>query len=89
MVDSGEECIDKYIKETTRGWIMNWGGMSGDSVARKIKECYKTKIILNSAYNVDDVLIRDIENGNYISRHSQKPFDTDRLTDLVAEMVKN
>jgi response regulator RpfG family c-di-GMP phosphodiesterase len=89
MVDSGEECIDKYIKETTRGWIMNWGGMSGDSVARKIKECYKTKIILNSAYNVDDVLIRDIENGNYISRYIQKPFDTDRLTDLVAEMVKN
>ena len=96
MVDSGEECIDKYIKETTRGnkislILLDYelGGMSGDSVARKIKECYKTKIILNSAYNVDDVLIRDIENGNYISRYLQKPFDTDRLTDLVAEMVKN
>ena len=96
MVDSGEECIDKYIKETTRGnkislILLDYelGGMSGDSVARKIKECNKTKIILNSAYNVDDVLIRDIENGNYISRYIQKPFDTDRLTDLVAEMVKN
>ena len=96
MVDSGEECIDKYIKETTRGnkislILLDYelGSMSGDSVARKIKECYKTKIILNSAYNVDDVLIRDIENGNYISRYLQKPFDTDRLTDLVAEMVKN
>ena len=104
MVDSGEECIDKYIKETTRGnkislILLDYElggisvgrsvGRSGDSVARKIKECYKTKIILNSAYNVDDVLIRDIENGNYISRYLQKPFDTDRLTDLVAEMVKN
>ena len=97
MVDSGEECIDKYIKETTRGnkislILLDYelgGGMSGDSVARKIKECNKTKIILNSEYNVDDVLIRDIENGNYISRYIQKPFDTDRLIDLVAEMVKN
>jgi len=95
MVDSGEECIDKYIKETTRGnkislILLDYelGGMSGDSVARKIKES-KTKIILNSAYNVDDVLIRDIEHGSYISRYLQEPFDTDRLTDLVAEMVKN
>ncbi|MGB7882028.1 MAG: hypothetical protein WBL44_04835 [Nitrososphaeraceae archaeon] len=49
----------------------------------------QNQTILNSAYNVDDVLIRDIENRNYISRYIQKPFDTDRLTDLVAEMVKN
>ena len=45
MVDSGEECIDKYIKETTRGnkislTLLDYklGGMLGDSVARKIKE---------------------------------------------------
>lgn len=96
MVDSGEECNDKYMKETTQGnkislILLDYklGGMLGDSVARKIKECNETKIILNSAYNVDDVLIRDLEIGNYISRYIQKPFDTDRLTDLVAEMVKN
>jgi CheY-like chemotaxis protein len=96
MVDSGEECIDKYMKETTQGNKISLilldhklGGMLGDSVVRKIKECNETKIILNSAYNVDDVLIRDLENGNYISRYIQKPFDTDRLTDLVAEKVKN
>jgi CheY-like chemotaxis protein len=65
------------------------GGMLGDSVARNIKEFNETKIILNSAYNVDDVLKRDLENGNYISRYIQKPFDTDRLTDLMAEIVKN
>jgi DNA-binding NtrC family response regulator len=97
MVDSGEECIDKYIKETIRGNKISLilleyelgGDMLGDSVARKIRECNKTKIILNSAHNVDDVLIRDLENGNYLSRYIQKPFDTDRSTDLVAEMVKN
>ena len=61
------------------------GGMLGDSVARKIHECNETKIILNSAYDVDDVLIKELENG--ISKYIQKPFDTDRLTDLVAEIV--
>jgi hypothetical protein len=63
--------------------------MLGDSVARKIKDCNENKIILNSAYNVDDVLIRELENGNYISKYIQKPYDTDRLSDLVAEIVKN
>jgi CheY-like chemotaxis protein len=61
----------------------------GDSVARKIKEYSGTKIILISAYNVDDELVRELESGNYISKYIQKPFDTDRLTDLVAEIVKN
>ncbi len=95
-VDSGEECIERYIEETNRGNTISLilldyklEGMWGDSVARKIKECNETKIILNSAYNVDDVLIRDLENGNYISKYIQKPFDTDRLTDLVAEIVMN
>jgi len=96
MVNSGEECIDRYAEETKRGnkislILLDYklGGMLGDSVARKIKECNETKIILNSAYDVNDVLVRELESGNYISKYIQKPFDTDRLTDLVAEIVKN
>jgi CheY-like chemotaxis protein len=96
MVNSGEECIERYAEETKRGnkislILLDYklGGMLGDSVARKIKECNETKIILNSAYDVNDVLLRELENGNYISKYIQKPFDTDRLTDLVAEIVKN
>jgi DNA-binding response OmpR family regulator len=61
--------------------------MMGDSVARTIKQYNGTKIILNSAYDVDNVLIKELENGNYISKYIKKPFDTDRLTDLVAEIV--
>ena len=96
MVDSGEECIERYIEEINRGnkihlILLDYklDDMMGDSVARKINEYSGTKIILNSAYNVDNELIRDLENGNYISKYIQKPFDTDRLTDLVAETVKN
>jgi CheY-like chemotaxis protein len=94
MVNSGEECIERYAEETKRGnkislILLDYklGGMLGDSVARKIKECNETKIILNSAYDVNDVLVRELESGNYISKYIQKPFDTDRLTDLVAEIV--
>ncbi|MGE5662277.1 MAG: response regulator [Ignavibacteriales bacterium] len=97
MVNSGEECIERYAEETKRGnkislILLDYklGGMLGDSIARKIKECNETKIILNSAYDVNDVLVRVRRyGGNYISKYIQKPFDTDRLTDLVAEIVKN
>jgi CheY-like chemotaxis protein len=71
MVDSGEECIEKYTEETNRGnkispILLNYklGGMWGDCVARKIKECNETKIILNSAYDVNDILFRELKNGN-------------------------
>jgi CheY-like chemotaxis protein len=96
MVDTGEECIERYMEETNRGNKMHLilldyklGGMLGDSVARKIKEYNGTKIILNSVYNVDDVFVKELKNGNYISKYVQKPIETDLLTDLVAEIVKN
>jgi CheY-like chemotaxis protein len=54
MVDTGEECIERYMEETNRGnkihlILLDYklGGMLGDSVARKIKEYNGTKIILN------------------------------------------
>jgi len=46
-------------------------GMMGDSVARKIKEYSGTKIILNSVYNTDEEIIRDLEIGNYISKYTK------------------
>jgi CheY-like chemotaxis protein len=96
MVHSGEECIEKYIEETNRGnkihlILLDYklGDMQGDSVARKIKERNGTKIILISAYDVDDGLVKELENGNYISKYIRKPIETDLLTDLVAEIIKN
>lgn len=96
MVDSGEECIDRFIEEKSRGnkihlMLLDYkmGGLLGDFVARKIKEYPGTKIILNSAYNVDDVLVKELENGNYISKYLLKPIEIDLLTDIVTEIIKN
>jgi CheY-like chemotaxis protein len=96
MIDSGEECIDRFMEEKNRGnkihlMLLDYkmGGILGDSVARKIKKYSGTKIILNSAYNVDDVLVKELEDGNYISKYLRKPIEIDLLTDIVSEIIKN
>jgi CheY-like chemotaxis protein len=96
VVDSGEECIDRFMEEKNRGnkihlMLLDYkmGGILGDSIARKIKGYSGTKIILNSAYNVDDVLVKELEDGNYISKYLQKPIEIDLLTDIVTEIIKD
>ena len=63
-------------------------GLWGDAVAHKINDT-GTKIILNSAYNIDDVLVKELENGNYILKYVRKPGTNDFLIDLVTEAMKN
>ena len=96
MVDSGKECNKKCIEELYGGnkihlILLDYklDGMMGDSVARKIKEYTETKIILISAYNIDDELVKELENGGYISKYILKPIETDRLTDLIDAIVVN
>ena len=96
LVDSGEECIAKYIEEINRGnkihlVLLDYKlcDIMGDSVARKIKEYGGTKIILISAFNIDGVLVKELENGSYISKYILKPIETDHLTDLIEEIVEN
>jgi CheY-like chemotaxis protein len=95
LVDSGEDCIDKYIEEKSLGNEIHLifldyrlGNMLGDSVARKIKELNGTKIILISAYDLDDALLKELEDGNYIAKYVEKPIHTDRLVELVAEITR-
>ena len=63
--------------------------MNGDSVARKIKEYSETKVILISAYNIDDELVKELQNGSYITKYVLKPIDSERLTNLIDEIIKN
>jgi CheY-like chemotaxis protein len=63
------------------------GSMYGDSVARKIKEHNGTKIILISAYDPDDALLKELEDGNYIAKYVEKPIHTNRLVELVAKIT--
>lgn len=61
--------------------------MFGDSVARKIKEYNGTKIILISAYNLDDTLVKDLKENKYIAKYIEKPIRLTNLIELVADTI--
>ena len=63
------------------------GGMIGDSLARKIKEYNGTKIILISVYNLDDTLVKDLEENKYIAKYIAKPIRLTNLIELVADTI--
>jgi CheY-like chemotaxis protein len=93
-VDSGEACIAMYIKEKNLGnkidlILLDYRlrDMGGDSVARKIRSYNGTKIILISGYELDDKLIKDLEDGNYIRKFVKKPIEMNQLNQLVAEII--
>jgi CheY-like chemotaxis protein len=94
LVSSGEDCIEKFIDEKSRGnkihlILLDYrlGGMFGDSVARKIKEYNGTKIILISSYDLDDVLVKDLEQNKYIAKYVEKPIHLTNLRELVADLI--
>jgi CheY-like chemotaxis protein len=94
-VDSGEACIAMYIKEKNMGnkidlILLDYRlrDMRGDSVARKIRSYNGTKIILISGYELDDKLIKELEDGNYIRKFVKKPIQMNKLNQLVAEIIR-
>jgi response regulator RpfG family c-di-GMP phosphodiesterase len=94
QVSSGEDCIEKFIEEKSRGnkihlLLLDYklGDMMGDSVARKIKEYNGTKIILISAYYLDDALVKDLEEKNYIVKYVEKPIHLNSLIDIVSDTI--
>ena len=94
LVSSGEDCIEKFIDEKSRGnkihlILLDYrlGGMFGDSVARKIKEYNGTKIILISAYDLDGELVKDLEENKYIAKYIEKPIFINSLIELVVDTI--
>jgi CheY-like chemotaxis protein len=61
--------------------------MFGDSVASKIKEYNGTKIILISAYDLDDEILKDLEENNYIAKFVEKPILINSLIELVVDTI--
>jgi response regulator RpfG family c-di-GMP phosphodiesterase len=94
LVSSGEDCIDRFIKEKNRGNYIHLilldyklGDIFGDSVARKVKEYNEVKIILFSAYELDDALLEELEENDYISTYVEKPIHLTNLIEIVANTI--
>lgn len=94
LVSSGEDCIDKFVEEKNRGnkihlILLDYKlhDMYGDFVARTIKQCNGTKIILISAYDPDSVLVEELEENKYIAKYIEKPIHLANLIEIVAHTI--
>ena len=94
LAGSGEDCINKFIEEKNRGNIVHLilldyrlGDMLGDLVARKIKKYNGTRIILISAYDLDNELVKELEENEYIAKYIEKLIQLHNLIELVANTI--
>ena len=94
QVESGKNCIEKYVEEKNRGnkihlILLDYrlGDMLGDAVARKIKEYNGTKIILISAYDLDNAFVKELEENKYIVKYIEKPIEPANLIEIVARTI--
>jgi len=93
---SGEECIRKYIEmkdkmEDITILLLDFriGEMTGDKVARDIKEINGAKIILISAYEIDHDLIQRLKDEKVIREFVSKPISLDTLKRIIAKTISN
>jgi response regulator RpfG family c-di-GMP phosphodiesterase len=93
---SGEECIRKYIEmkdkmEEITIILLDFriGEVTGDKVARDIKEINGAKIILISAYDIDHDLIQRLKDEKVIREFVSKPISLDTLKRIIAKTISN
>ncbi len=93
-VCSGNDCINKYLDQKSNGanidlLILDYKleDMLGDEVAKKIKEHNGIKIILLSAYNLDEPVKKDLLENKYIEKFLQKPIKMRQMIQEAMEII--
>jgi len=91
---SGDECIRKYIEmkakmEDVTVILLDFriGEMTGDIVARNIKEINGAKVILISAYEIESDLIQRLKDERVIIEFVPKPITLDTLKRIIAKTI--
>jgi len=91
---SGDECIRKYIEmkekmEDITVILLDFriGEMTGDMVARNIKEINGAKVILISAYEIERDLIQRLKDERVIIEFVPKPITLDTLKRIIAKTI--
>ena len=91
---SGDECIRKYIEmkekmEDITVILLDFriGQMTGDMVARNIKEINGAKVILISAYEIEPDLIQRLKDERVIIEFVSKPITLDNLKRIIAKTI--
>ena len=93
-VCSGAECIREYLENKANGSPIDLlfldyklGDMLGDDVAKKIKKMNGIKIILISAYNLDEPIKNELLENKYIERFLQKPIRMRQIIQVAADSI--
>jgi len=61
--------------------------MLGDDVAKKIKKMNGIKIILISAYNLDEPTKNELIENKYIEKYLQEPIRMKQIIQVAAEAI--
>ena len=93
-VCSGAECIREYLENKANGSPIDLlfldyklGDMLGDDVAKKIKKMNGIKIILISAYNLDEPIKNELLENKYIEKFLQKPIRIRQIIQVAADSI--
>jgi CheY-like chemotaxis protein len=93
-VCSGAECIREYLENKANGSPIDLlfldyklGDMLGDDVAKKIKKMNGIKIILISAYNLDEPIKNELLANKYIEKFLQKPIRMRQIIQVAADSI--
>jgi len=96
VVDSGKECIERYIAEKHSGkkihvLLLDYklGDMLGDIVACKISELNGVKTLLISAYDLDEKIVNDLIERRCIVGTIRKPISLAKLLTQINSLTGN
>ena len=94
---SGEDCVSLFDEEGRKGNMIDvlfldyrLKDMSGDQVARRIKERnrhLRTKVVLTTAFELDKLTISKLFAEKLIDSELRKPFNLADFDKKIAELV--
>jgi response regulator RpfG family c-di-GMP phosphodiesterase len=95
IVDSGKDCIERYIEEKHNGrkihvLLLDYklGDMLGDIVACKISELNGVKTLLISAYDLDENMVQDLIARHCIVGTIRKPIRLPAMIRQIQDVMK-
>jgi DNA-binding response OmpR family regulator len=92
-VVTGKECIDRISELKKKNEMIDLvlldyklGDITGENVARKIRETEKNiKILMITAFELDDHIVKNMIQNRYIDDIINKPIQLEELSKKIAE----
>ena len=93
-VDSGESCIETILDHKNKNeeidlLLLDYklGDISGDIVARKVKEIDDIKILLITAFELDNQIVSELKQEGLIKDVVKKPVQLEQLSQKIKETI--